>query len=168
MSTKAIIIGLFSILVVGSGIFVATRGDTDMTATEPSPTPTGTPSASSTATAAPVQAADRSAEQRVAGTYVDYREGILGEAAGQRVLFFHAPWCPQCRSIERGIRSEGVPDGYTIIKVDYDSHQDLRRKYGVRIQTSFVKVDGSGDPQGDVYVAYDEPTFEAVKRNFLD
>ncbi len=160
MSTKAIIIGLFSILVVGSGIFVATRGDSDEAA---GPTPSVEPSVTPTAAAG-----GQAPASQVAGTYVEYREGILGETTGQRVLFFHASWCPQCRSIEKGIRAEGVPDGYTIIKVDYDSHQDLRRKYGVKIQTSFVKVDGSGNPQGDVYVAYDEPTFEAVKRNFLD
>ncbi len=59
-----------------------------------------------------------------------------------------------------------MPDGFTIIKVDYDSNQDLRQKYGVTLQTTFVKVDADGNGTGK-YVAYEEPTFEAVKRNFL-
>lgn len=100
------------------------------------------------------------------GTYVDYTSDIIAKTPGQKVLFFHAPWCWQCRNIEEGIKKEGVPSGLTIIKVDYDANQALRRKYGVRLQTTFVKVDDQGNGQGQ-YVAYDEPTFEAVKRNFL-
>lgn len=101
-----------------------------------------------------------------AGKYVDYSDTAIASAEGQRVLFFHAPWCSQCRSIESGIKKDGVPDGFTVIKVDYDTNQGLRQKYGVTIQTSFVKVDSQGNAGGK-YVAYDEPTFDSVKRNFL-
>jgi thiol-disulfide isomerase/thioredoxin len=100
------------------------------------------------------------------GRYVPYSEDILAASAGQKVLFFHAPWCPQCRSIENGINAQGVPAGLTIIKVDYDTNQELRRKYGVTLQTTFVKVDDQGNFISR-YVAYDEPTFDAVKRNYL-
>lgn len=100
------------------------------------------------------------------GSYVEYSEAALAEAEGQKVLFFHAPWCPQCRSIEAGILEQGVPEGYTVIKVDYDTNQELRQKYGVTLQTTFVKIDDNGN-ETDKYVAYDEPTFDAVKREFL-
>lgn len=100
------------------------------------------------------------------GSYVEYSEAALAEAEGQKVLFFHAPWCPQCRSIEAGINEQGVPEGYTIIKVDYDTNQDLRQRYEVTLQTTFVKIDDNGN-EIDKYVAYDEPTFDAVKREFL-
>jgi thiol-disulfide isomerase/thioredoxin len=100
------------------------------------------------------------------GQYVDYSPDIIGTSSGQKILFFHAPWCAQCRSIEKGILEQGVPGGYTIIKVDYDSNQELRKKYGVTLQTTFVKVDDQGSLQAK-YVAYDEPTFDAVKQNFL-
>lgn len=100
------------------------------------------------------------------GKYVDYSDTAIASAEGQRVLFFHAPWCSQCRSIESGIKKDGVPDGLTVIKVDYDSNQSLRQKYGVTIQTTFVKVDADGKSTGK-YVAYEEPTFDSVKRNFL-
>lgn len=99
--------------------------------------------------------------------YVEYQDGIIAKTAGKKVLFFHAPWCKQCRSIEAGINEQGVPEGFTIIKVDYDSHQDLRKKYGVKLQTTFVKIDDSG-AKTDLYVAYDEPTFDSVKRNFIN
>lgn len=98
--------------------------------------------------------------------YVAYSEDSLSTTAGDKVLFFHAPWCWQCREIEKGINEQGVPAGLTIFKVDYDTHQDLRKKYGVTLQTTFVKVDDKGNKL-ESYVAYDEPTFDAVKRNFL-
>lgn len=99
--------------------------------------------------------------------YVEYNEEVIANTAGKKVLFFYAPWCSQCRSIEAGIKEQGVPDGLTIIKVDYDSHQSLRQKYGVKLQTTFVKVDDLGN-KTDLYVAYEEPTFDSVKRNFLN
>ncbi|HMM82533.1 MAG TPA: thioredoxin family protein [Terrimesophilobacter sp.] len=79
------------------------------------------------------------------GEYVDYSPTAVAAAQGVALLFFHASWCPSCRQIESEILDQGVPDGVTIIKVDYDSHQDLRQKYGVTIQTTFVKVDSSGN-----------------------
>jgi thiol-disulfide isomerase/thioredoxin len=101
------------------------------------------------------------------GFYVDYSPTVLSEYPGQKVLFFHASWCPQCRAIEKDIEEDGPANGWTIIKVDYDSHQALRQKYGVTLQTTFVKVDDQGNKLSS-YVAYDEPTLEAVKRNFLN
>lgn len=100
------------------------------------------------------------------GSYVDYRADIISTTTGTKVLFFHAPWCSQCRSIESGIKAQGVPEGLTIIKVDYDSNQALRQKYGVTLQTTFVKIDDQGNFISK-YVAYEQPTFEAVKENFL-
>lgn len=77
------------------------------------------------------------------------------------LLFFHAPWCPQCRSVESDILAQGVPDGLTIIKVDYDSRQDLRQQYGVTLQTTFVEVDADGT-ELQKHVAYDDPRLDAV------
>lgn len=103
---------------------------------------------------------------RPGGKYVDYSEAELVKAEGQRILFFHAPWCPQCRSIEKDIVSQGVPAGYTIFKVDYDTSSQLREQYEVTLQTTFIKIDAQGKLLGK-YVAYNEPTFDAVKRDFL-
>src|SRR3990167_9582475 len=49
-----------------------------------------------------------------AGQYLTY-SGDLGIGSGRRLLFFHAPWCPQCRALEKSIQAEGVPEGVTII-----------------------------------------------------
>lgn len=100
------------------------------------------------------------------GVYKDYSPTAIQETAGTKLLFFHAPWCPQCRALDADIKQKGVPTGVAIIKVDYDSNQSLRQKYGVTIQTTIVRVDDQGNFVKK-YVSYDEPTLEAVKLNLL-
>jgi thiol-disulfide isomerase/thioredoxin len=98
--------------------------------------------------------------------YIDYSETALNNTEGTKILFFHAPWCPQCREIEASINEDGIPSGVTVFKVDYDSHQSLRNKYGVTLQTTFVEVDDKGN-KIDSYVAYEEPRFSSVVRELL-
>lgn len=98
------------------------------------------------------------------GVYLTYA-GDLTAGEGRRILFFHAPWCPQCRALEASIQREGVPEGVTILKVDYDTNQALRQRYGVTIQTTLVEIDGAGTSLGK-YVAYEEPSLPAVLRHF--
>jgi thiol-disulfide isomerase/thioredoxin len=122
-----------------------------------SPTPTATPVATQTPagqTAAPE------------GAYTTYNSNVIASTAGTKILFFHAPWCPQCRALEKSIEEGDIPSGVTIIKVDYDSNQALRQKYGVTIQTTLVKVDDSGNLV-EKYVAYEKPTLQALQDNLL-
>lgn len=100
------------------------------------------------------------------GSYVDYRADILSATSGTRLLFFHAPWCPQCRDLETSIKAGTIPASATIIKVDYDSNQTLRQKYGVKLQTTIVELDADGN-KIDSFVAYDEPTLNAVVERLL-
>src|SRR5690348_10915822 len=75
------------------------------------------------------------------GEYLDYKDGAITATKGTKLLFFHAPWCPQCRDLDADIKKQGVPSGLTIFKVDYDTSQKLRQKYGVTIQTTVVRID---------------------------
>ncbi len=152
---KKLVFGLvaFLLITVASVGYLATRPDKQIES-DPQPTPATTD-------------ADPNSNQAAAsGKYANYNASELAAASGDVYLFFHAPWCPQCRSIENGIVSEGVPEGVTILKTDYDSNQALRQKYGITIQTTFVKVTKGGDFISK-YVAYDEPTFDSVKENFF-
>ncbi|MCP2638470.1 thioredoxin family protein [Microbacterium sp. HD4P20] len=134
----------------------------------PAETPQAAPSESRSApsdaaTPEPSMPADDQAAndgEMTPGAYVEYGDAELAAAEGTRVLFFHAPWCPQCRALEADILASGVPDGVTVLKVDYDSRQDLRQRYGVTIQTTLVALDDAADPTA-VFVAYDEPTLES-------
>lgn len=100
------------------------------------------------------------------GAYVDYSDNVIANTAGTKLLFFHAAWCPQCVDLETDIKKNGVPAGVTIIKVDYDTNQGLRQKYGVTLQTTVVKINDSGQLVKK-FVAYDEPTLNAVVKNLL-
>jgi thiol-disulfide isomerase/thioredoxin len=116
--------------------------------------------------AKPTVAESPSTELATPGVYVSYSETAFAAAKGTRLLFFHAAWCPQCRALDASISRSALPDAVTILKVDYDSQQALRTKYGVTLQTTIVRVDADGN-KVESYVAYDEPTFESVKRELL-
>lgn len=112
------------------------------------------------------QAQPQPASTSKPGVYTSYTENSIPSTQGTKVLFFHAPWCPQCRQLDASIKAGQVPDNVTIFKVDYDSNQSLRQKYGVTIQTTLVRVDDSGNLVKR-YVAYDAPTLQAITPNIL-
>lgn len=83
---------------------------------------------------------------QMTGRYEAYAPERLAYAAeGAVVLFFHAPWCPTCRATEAAIAEEGIPEGITLLKVDYDNATTLRQQYGVTTQHTFVQVDSEGN-----------------------
>ena len=161
MKKKPLIVGIFiAVLLVVSVIAIAyfknseqakkeneSNNNQDVTVTESQPTGVGS-------------------EASTTGTYIDYSNDVIKNTQGTKVLFFHAPWCPQCRAIENSIKTGKIPDGVTIIKVDYDSNQDLRKKYGVTLQTTVVRVDNEGN-MVKKYTAYNQPTLQAIIDNVL-
>jgi len=103
---------------------------------------------------------------QVTGKYIDYSPDIIEKTTGTKIIYFHAPWCPQCRALEADIKAQGVPGGVTIIKVDFDTNQELRSRYGVTLQTTLVLV-GEDGSELKKFVAYQDPTLEAVVKNLL-
>lgn len=82
------------------------------------------------------------------GRYIDYDEAVLSDDKySTTILFFHAPWCVECRGFDAQLTGEPIPSGVQVLKVDYDTRQDLRQKYDVTIQTTFVRVDVNGEKQ---------------------
>lgn len=75
--------------------------------------------------------------------YAEYDPALLW-SNDDVVLFFHAPWCPSCKAADKSIMETGVDD-FLLLKTDYDSNTDLRKKYGVTYQHTFVQVDANGD-----------------------
>lgn len=82
-------------------------------------------------------------------TYEQYMEH--SDAAmhhdGRTVLFFDASWCPDCQKLKNALSSDHdvIPADVTVVDVDYDSHNDLRKQYGVTMQHTFVEVDAQGN-----------------------
>lgn len=150
MSNKRawLVVGAIAAVVVGAIVYlVATK-----------PEVVKAPATTSPATEQP---ANETPETPIKGAYIDYSSQALAAAEGRKVLFFHASWCPQCRDLEASIKTQGVPNGMTIFKVNYDTATDLKQRYGVTLQTTIVEVDDQGN-QITKHVAYDEPSLPAV------
>ena len=134
----ALIAPLFALTACGSTTTVATPS-----AATPS---VATPSAAAPPAAAPPASASSMAHGM--GHYIDtaaWKADMAKPAAmGATVLFFHASWCPDCRKADASLTTDGVPDGMTVVKVDYDTATELKQTYGVTQQFTFVLVDGTG------------------------
>ncbi len=92
--------------------------------------------------------ADDAAGMSQAGEYVTYTVDAFDDAADQqRVLFFHAGWCPTCRRADRAFRDSAsdIPEDVVLFRVNYDTQRDLRQRYAITYQHSFVLVDGRGE-----------------------
>ncbi len=156
---KLVVVGLIILISFGSVYFFATRGNQENSQpNSTSPTLSNESSTPSTPTA--------SATDPAPGTYLEYSEDLLATTKDTKILFFHAPWCSQCRALESSIKSGTIPNNVTIFKVDYDSNNRLRQKYGVTIQTTLVKISDTGD-ELKKFVAYDDPSLSAITKELL-
>ena len=102
---------------------------------------------------------------KAAGVYLDYAAWSAQRAAyssSDVVLFFHASWCPKCRDTEASAKA-GMPAGLTLVKVDYDGANELRRKYGVTLQHTFVQIDEGGKALKKWVGTYDDNGVSWVK-----
>ncbi len=100
-----------------------------------------------TATPVPGQSTDDS-KMIKSGFYTDYDQAKLVNAKdGKVVLFFKANWCPTCQSVDKDITSNlgKIPADVSLLKVDYDNSNDLKKKYGVTYQHTFVEVNEKGE-----------------------
>jgi len=81
-------------------------------------------------------------------SYIKTSEGELASIVNdKRVLFFHASWCPTCKTLDKDISSNllKIPVGVTIAQLDFDKEIDLKKKYGVTLQHTLVQIDSKGN-----------------------
>ncbi len=74
--------------------------------------------------------------------FFDYSDSLIGEN-DTTVLFFHASWCPTCRSAAANLKASGTDD-ILVLKVDFDNSKELRTKYRVTDKHTFVQIDKDG------------------------
>lgn len=137
MNKYIAIIGVVLMFAVG-GVFIAVRNN------QPAVIPP--PSAPQTAdrqrqTTEPVVDVD---EYR----YVTHSPATFAAATGKkRVYFFHASWCPTCKASNGEFEKDAaaIPQDVVVFKTDYDANADLKKKYGVTYQHTFVQVDEQGN-----------------------
>ncbi len=66
---------------------------------------------------------------------------------GPVVLYFSASWCPTCKAAEKDLKNNAkvLASDVTVVKVNYDTSAELKTKYGVTMQHTFVQIDGNGN-----------------------
>ncbi len=84
------------------------------------------------------------------GSYISYADYSANQDKYKDfkvVLYFHAPWCPTCQALDKNINSNlgTIPGKTVIVKTDYDSSNDLKKKYGVTYQHTLVQIDSRGN-----------------------
>ena len=99
---------------------------------------------------APSPAAAMSHSEAASQSYITYDQYQAFKdtyADSKVVLFFNATWCPDCRAINEALTSDPgkIPAKTTVVSVDYDQHADLRQRYGVTTQHTFVQIDTNGE-----------------------
>ncbi len=133
MAKKHVLIAVIIIVIAAVGSFIVTQK----------------PIAESDTTNQPLKteaSLDQPNSVSTRGRYVTYSDiDRASNDYNRTILFFHAPWCPQCRAFDKNISTGNLPDGTQILKVDYDSNQTLRKQYGVTLQTTFVSVEPNGE-----------------------
>jgi thiol-disulfide isomerase/thioredoxin len=67
-------------------------------------------------------------------------------AKGPTVLFFAADWCPDCQAALKDINASGSRlKDVTVVVADYDKVPELKTRYGVTVQHTFVQIDTAGN-----------------------
>jgi len=80
--------------------------------------------------------------------YVPYSETAFARSAGKRrVYFFHAVWCPTCKAANEDFTAneDRIPSDVVVLKTDYDTQTELKKRYNITYQHTFVQVDTDGN-----------------------
>jgi len=82
--------------------------------------------------------------------YTAYSPESVSQVAADNkkaVIFFHAGWCPTCLAAAKDFQENisQVPADVTILKANYDTETELKKKYSVVMQDTFVQVDAEGN-----------------------
>ncbi len=85
---------------------------------------------------------------QLAPRYYTYSPSAASQAlmAGHRVvLYFWAPWCTSCASLDTEIENNPdlIPERALILQVPYETATELRSTYNVITQHTFVEIDAS-------------------------
>lgn len=82
--------------------------------------------------------------------YIDYSSDNLTKATannGKAVIWFAAlAWCPSCQAADRDFKAhfDKVPKDVTIMKINYDTAKELKQKYAITMQDTFIQIDSKG------------------------
>lgn len=84
----------------------------------------------------------------IAGIYEKYNtDRIQAVTTDKIILFFKASWCITCKKVDQDIQKNknNIPENTTLLEVDYDNSSELKKRYGVTTQHTFVQIDKDGN-----------------------
>lgn len=88
------------------------------------------------------------------GRFVEYQQALVDdEGYNETILFFYAAWCPECRAFEQAINGGDIPAGVQILRVNYDTEDELKSQHQITLQSTFVRVNADGQ-QVSKWVGY--------------
>jgi len=63
------------------------------------------------------------------------------------IYFFAATWCPSCQETYQDVKANfaKIPANVTLVFVNYDKASDLKKKYGITMQHTFVVIGPAGE-----------------------
>lgn len=63
------------------------------------------------------------------------------------ILYFWAPWCTTCSTLDLEIEKnpEIIPQDAVVLRIPYDTAADLKKKYAVTIQHTFVLLNKNNE-----------------------
>lgn len=128
---------------ITSASSIANTNNTNVSANSPANPPTIAAKSEEVVATKPVETVSK------IGEFKAYNSSELSKAKdGHKVvIFLNASWCPTCQSTVKDINSKlnQIDSRLHILSADYDKETELRKKYGVTIQHTFVEVDSNGN-----------------------
>lgn len=151
MRTRVVLIAAaVAVLVAGCGSpapEVASAPEPMVASEETMSTETQTPDSEQDSGNAPTNMRSQASGPGAYVTYAEYDANRNAFAATDVVLFFNADWCSTCKKARDNIQADpaSIPSDLTIVVVDFDAANDLKQKYGVTLQHTFVQIDADGN-----------------------
>lgn len=144
MNTKNLVIGSVIVIIVGGAYRYFTMNPSPAPLPGYEPTPTYVESMEKPKDAMVKDDGMMAKKSR----YMDYSKTAFDAAKGKkRVYFFHATWCPTCKTSNEEFTGnpDGIPEDVALFKTDYDKEAELKKKYGITYQHTYVMVDENGN-----------------------
>ena len=77
----------------------------------------------------------------------EYHKNIDKYKNRKLIYFFKTDWCFACKVVSADARANLnlIPSNVVFVELDFDTENELRERYQVTVQTTFVQVDKDGN-----------------------
>lgn len=94
---------------------------------------------------------------------IPYSMAAFDDVRGKQpvAIHFSASWCPKCRALDASLKENmaSLPQDAIVFLADYDTEIDLKKEYGITLQTTVVFF----NRQGEKIDTINNPSLEKIK-----